>query len=147
MDIAYLSAASALAGSVVGALTSGVTTWVSQRTQARAQTLARELTRRDELYKDFIVAASKAYGDALVSNEPQIQDLIALYAMLSRMRVQSQQRTIETAEKLLLLTLDTYLAPNKTIRERYEMLKSGKEIDPLKEFSEVAREEISRYVA
>ncbi len=146
MDIAYLSAASALAGSVVGALTSGVTTWMSQRTQARAQQVARELARRDELYKDFIVAASKAYGDALVNNEPQIQDLIALYAMLSRMRVQSQERTIATAEKMLMLTLETYLAPNKTIRERYEMLKSGKEIDPLKEFSEVAREEISRYV-
>jgi hypothetical protein len=147
MDIAYLSAASALAGSVVGALTSGVTTWMSQRTQARAQQVARELARRDELYKDFIVAASKAYGDALVNNEPQIQDLIALYAMLSRMRVQSQERTIATAEKMLMLTLETYLAPNKTIRERYEMLKSGKEIDPLKEFSEVAREEISRYVS
>jgi hypothetical protein len=31
MDVAYISALSALAGSVVGGLTSGITTWLSQR--------------------------------------------------------------------------------------------------------------------
>ena len=72
MDIAYLSALSALAGSVVGGLTSGITAWLSQRTQARAAQLAREMSRREDLYKDFIVAASKAYGDAIMSTEPQI---------------------------------------------------------------------------
>ena len=72
MDVAYLSALSAIAGSVVGGLTAGITTWVSQRAQARAGHLAHEMSRRDDLYKDFIVAASKAYGDALLSNEPQV---------------------------------------------------------------------------
>ena len=142
MDVAYLSALSALAGSMVGGLTSGFTTWLSLRSQARAGQLARELARRDELYKDFIVAASKAYGDAIVSNEARIQELIDLYAMISRMRVQSMPRTIASAEKIMMLTIDTYLAPNKTIRERYELLKSGVEIDPLKDFSECAREEM-----
>ena len=54
MDIAYLSALSALAGSVVGGLTTGITTWLSQRNQARAEQLAREMSRREDLYKDFI---------------------------------------------------------------------------------------------
>lgn len=147
MDIAYLSALSALAGSVVGGLTSGITTWLAQRGQARAARLVREMTMRDELYKDFIVAASKAYGDAIVSNEAHIEDLVALYAMVSRMRVQSMPRTIECAEKVMLLTIDTYLAPNKTIRERYELLKSGAEIDPLKDFSFAAREELRTFTA
>jgi hypothetical protein len=56
VDVAYLSALSALAGSVVGGLTSGITTWLSQRAQATAGQLAREMSRRDDLYKDFIVA-------------------------------------------------------------------------------------------
>ena len=104
--------------------------------------LAREMSRRDDLYKDFIVAASKAYGDALVSNEPQIQELVALYAMISRMRVMSLPRTVASAEKVVQTTIDTYFAPNKTIRELHELTKSESGIDPLKDFSEAAREEL-----
>ena len=80
MDIAYISALSALAGSVVGGLTSGVTTWLGLRAQARAGQLAHNKSQREDLYRDFIVAASQAYGNAVVSNEPQIQKLVALYA-------------------------------------------------------------------
>src|SRR3984885_13766330 len=42
---------------------------------------------RSAACKDFIVAASKANGEALVSIEPEIQNLVALYAMVSRMPV------------------------------------------------------------
>jgi hypothetical protein len=147
MDIAYISALSALAGSVVGGVTSGLTTWLSQRTQARAAQIAREMSRRDELYKDFIVAASKAYGDALVSDEQQIQDLIALYAMVSRMRALSAPRTVACAERVMILTIEASLAPKKTIRERAEMLKSGTEIDPLKDFSEAAKMELQAFTS
>jgi hypothetical protein len=145
MDVAYLSALSALAGSVVGGLTAGVTTWLSQRVQARAGQLAREMSRRDDLYKDFIVAASKAYGDAILSDQPQIQDLLALYAMISRMRLMSLPRTVACAEKIMETTLSTYFAPNKTIRELHELTKSGAGIDPLKDFSEAARDELRAF--
>ena len=64
MDIAYISALAALAGSVVGGLTAGITTWLSQRAQARAGHLAHEMSRRDDLYKEFIVAASKVHARA-----------------------------------------------------------------------------------
>ena len=89
MDVAYVFALSALAGSVVGGLTAGITSWLGLRAQARAGQLAREMSRRDDLYKDFIVAASKVWGEAILSNEPQMQELVALYAMISRMRVVS----------------------------------------------------------
>jgi len=142
MDIAYISALSALAGSVVGGLTAGFTTWLSHRAQARAGQLAHDKSQREDLFKDFIVAASKVYGDAIVNNEPQIQELVALYAMLSRMRVLSFPRTIACAEKIMRATIDTYFAPNRTIRDLHEMLKNGAAIDPLKDFSEAAREEL-----
>ena len=145
MDIAYLSALSALAGSVVGGLTSGITTWLSQRNQARAEQLTREMSRREDLYKDFIVAASKVYGDAIVSNEPQIQELVALYAMISRMRILSSPPIVACADKIMRATIDTYFAPNKTIRELHELIESGSAIDPLKDFSEMAREELRTF--
>ena len=129
-------------GSVVGGLTSTITTWLSQRAQARAGQLAQEMSRRDDLYKDFIVAASKGYGDALLSNEPQIPELVALSALVSRMRVLSFPRTVACAEKIVGATMDTYFAPNKTIHELHELMKSGTAMDPLKDFSEAAREEL-----
>ena len=146
-DAAYLPALSALAGSMVGGLTSGLTTWLSLRNQARAGQLAHDLSRRDDLFKDFIVAASKAYGDAMLSNEPQMQDLVALYAMISRMRVLSSARTVAGAQKVVEATVDTYFAPNKTIRELRELIRSGGGIDPLKDFSEAAREELQAFAS
>jgi hypothetical protein len=144
MDVVYISALSALAGSIVGGLTSGITTWMNQRAQAKAELLAHRLSLREDLYKDFIVAASKAYGEATVSNEPQIPDLVALYGMISRMRVVSAPRTVECAEAVMQATIDTYSEPNKTVAEVNAAIKSGAGIDPLREFAEAAREEIKK---
>jgi hypothetical protein len=141
MDVAYLPALSAIAGSVVGGLTAGITTWLSQRAQARAGQFAHEMSRRDDLYKDFILAASKSYGDALMSNEPQVPELLALSALISRMRVISL-RTVVSAEKIMEATISAYFAPNRTLRELHDLMKSGAGIDPLKDFSEAAREEL-----
>ena len=147
MDVAYISALAALCGSVVGGLTSGFTTWLSQRAQARAGQLAHEMSRRDDLYRDFIVAASKVYGDAVLSSEPQIQELLALYAMISRMRLMSLPKTVAVAEKLMDTTVATYFAPNMTLRELHELTKSGVGFDPLKEFSEAARDELGAFTS
>jgi hypothetical protein len=133
---------------VVGGLTSGFTTWLTQRSQARTGQLARELSRREDLYNAFIVEASKAYGDAIASTEPQIQEFVGLYAMISRMRVLFFPGTVACAEKVVRAVVDTYFAPNKTIREMHELMKSGEAaIDPLKEFSEAAREELRAFTS
>lgn len=140
MDVGYISALAALAGSVVGGLTSTGTTWLTQRAQARAGQMVHEMSRREELYRDFIVAASRAYGDALMSNDPQIPELVNLYSMVSRMRVLSSPRTVECANKMMLTIVDTYFSPNRSVRELRDLIKVG-DIDPLKDFSESAREE------
>jgi hypothetical protein len=147
MDIAYISALAALSGSVVGGMTAGLTTWLSQRVQVRAGQLAREMSRRDDLYNDFIIAASKAYGDAILSDEPQVQELLTLYAMISRMRLMSSPRTVECALKTMDATIAAYFEPNKTLHDVHEMIKSGVEIDPVKDFSEAAREELQAFTA
>jgi hypothetical protein len=65
--------------------------------------------------------------------------------MISRMRVQSPPQTIACAEKIMRATIDTYFAPSKTIREFHELVQSGSGIDLLKDFSEVAREELRAF--
>jgi len=145
MDPAYISALAALAGSIVGGVTTGLATWVTQRAQARAGHIAREVSRREDLFRDFIATASKAYGEAVVSGEPKIQDLVELYAMVSRMRVLCSPQTAACADKVMVTTIDTYFQPNRTVRELHEMVKTGPGVDPLKEFSEAARDELRKF--
>jgi hypothetical protein len=145
MDVAYLSALSALAGSAVGGLTCTLTTWLAQRAQARATQLVHEMSRRQDLYRDFITAASKSYGDALVSSEPQLAALVDLYSMISRMRIPSEPRTVSCADKIMGTIVDTYYSQNQSVRQLRELIKAGAGIDPLKEFSEAAREELRAY--
>lgn len=145
MDVAYISALSALTGSVVGGLTTTGVTWLTQRAQARSGQLAHEFERREDLFRDFIVAASKTYGDALVNSEPRLPELIALYSMISRMRVLAAPRTVGSADKVMLTIIDAYFAPNHSVRELRDLIKSGAGIDPLKDFSEAAREEIGTF--
>jgi hypothetical protein len=64
--------------------------------------------------------------------------------MVSRMRVLSTPRTTACADKIMLIIIDTYFSPNKSIRELRDLIKAGagSGIDPLKEFSEAARQEL-----
>jgi hypothetical protein len=126
---------------LVGGLTLGLTSWLSERSRVRAGKLAHDLSSREALFKDFVVAASKAYGEALMNNEPQIQELIALYGMVSGMRIGCQPRTIACAEKVMHAIAGAYAEPNKTLPELHKMMTSGVGIDPLKDFAEAAREE------
>ena len=142
MDVAYVSALSALGGSIIGGMSSGFTTWLNQRSQSRAAHIDHELARRQDLYRDFVLAASKAYGEALFSNEPQIPELIALYAMISRMRILSSRATVAAAEKVMLATTAAYDAPNHTVAQLHELIKTDAGIDPLREFAEAAREDL-----
>ena len=145
MELAYISTISVLAGSVIGGLTSTTTTWLTQRAHARSGLLATEIVRREGLYRDFIAAASKTYGDALVSNEPQVPELVALYSMISQMRVVSTPRIVACADKIILTIIDTYFSPNRSVRELRDLIKVGDAIDPLKDFSEAAREEMGKF--
>ncbi len=82
------------------------------------------------------------YGQALTSNEPKIPELLELYALLSRMRVLCRPETVAAGEKLMRLIGDTYLAPNRTFEELRDLIAADDGIDPLKDFSVAAREEI-----
>ncbi len=145
MDVAYVSALSALAGSIVGGLTSGFTTWLSMRLQARVGRRTADLGRRQELFKDFIGAASTAYADALVNTEPKIQEIVALWAMVSRMRVLCAATTAAAAERVMRLITEVSFERPKTAGDLRELMRKGMAGDPLQEFSEAAREEVRGY--
>jgi len=143
MDPAYFSAFAALAGSMIGGLTSLATSSLTQRTQFKAQQREHDLSRREELYKDFIGEASRLYADAYEHDKADTATLVNLYALVSRMRVRSSPRIIEGADRVVRLIIETYLAPNKTFRDVPEIL-DNEALDPLREFSNACREELRK---
>lgn len=141
MQAAYLSAAAVLAGSTVGGLTSMAASWLSQYVQYRARLQSADLTRREQLYKTFIEAASRTYGHALENDEPNVTNLVDLYALVSRMRMLSSARIVESADSVVNEIVDTYLAPNRTLSEVREAM-AHHAMDPLRQFAEACREEL-----
>jgi len=145
MEPAYLSAFAALAGSVIGGLTSLAASWLTQRVQVSAQQLAHDRSRREDLFEDFIEQASESYADALEHTEVDKAKVVRLYALVSKMRVLSSQRVVEQANVVVHLIVETYQAPNRTIRDEVHSIETSG-LDPLLNFSEACREELKRLV-
>jgi hypothetical protein len=142
MDVAYVSAFAALGGSIVGGLITGAANWMAQVIQVRAGQRAREVTHREDLFRDFIIAASKAYGQAMVSDQPQLPDIVGIYGMINRMQVLCSPQTIALAQLVMQNTIETYFQPNKTFPDILAILKSGNVTSPLSDFAEAARMEL-----
>jgi hypothetical protein len=141
MDASIISALAALTGTTVGGLTSVAANWLNNRLQIRAEWLRHEKNRRQMLYRDFIEEATKCYIQALQHDEPDVPDLVNLYAKLGRMRVLSSEPVVHSAESIARKILDTYLEPDKTFVELRDMANNGT-IDVLSEFSATCREEL-----
>jgi hypothetical protein len=60
------------------------------------------------------------------------------------MRILSSTTTVQNADKVARMIVNTYLAPNKTFPELRDMVNNGA-IDPLRDFSEASREELQRF--
>jgi hypothetical protein len=141
MNASIISALAALAGAAIGGFTSVLASWLTQRTQARAQWLAQDKIRRQDLYKEFIEAASKCYAHALQQDKPDIPALVGLYTTIGRMRVLSSAKVFESAEQAARKILDTYLEPNKTFVELRAIVNS-EATDFLRDFAEACRTEL-----
>jgi hypothetical protein len=132
MDTAYISAFAALGGSAVGALTSLVTTWLTLNSQERANRAARELTRRENLYGQFIEeAAAKLYTDALMNQPEEAKKFIGLYALSSKLRLFASPEVLGKAEQVMTQIIEIYENPKKDPRN----------MDILRTFSEACRRE------
>ena len=142
MDSAYVPALAAFGGSAVGGLTSLAANWLTQRRKDSARRLTQEKTRRQKLYKQFIDEASKLYADALVHDKSEVSALVGMYALIGRMRILSGDAVIAKAEAVARMIIDTYFSPNKTFPELRQLM-DNHPMDPLREFSEVCREELA----
>jgi hypothetical protein len=141
MDSTFVTALAAALGSLVGATASIGTTWISQRRQSIRATAEWNLRERESLYKEFIMEASRLFGDAMVNSLDRPDQLVALYGILNRIRLISGDDVLSKAVACCHRIVGLYRGPNMTaeqIRAAFE----ANEFDPLKEFSAACRTEL-----
>src|SRR5271170_5702982 len=135
-----VTAIAAISGSMVGSFGSVVGTWISQRHQDLRDRRTRKMAAREALYSDFIVESARLLVDALEHNVSDPQKLIPVYALLSRIRLSSSSRVLETAEEVMKNILATYSEPNITAEEI--QTRAGRGEDPLRTLSDTCRIEL-----
>src|SRR4051812_27753280 len=87
-------------GSLVGAGASLATTLLTQRTQRIRANTEWRLRERQALYDAFITEASRIAVDALAHSLERPDQLIALYGILSRIRLMSDDEVLRIAEEV-----------------------------------------------
>ena len=142
MNPAYISAFAGLAGALIGGLTSFATSWLTQRTQLLSAHREADRAKLEALYSDFLAEAARLFGDALTHQTDDPAALVRLYAMVGRMRMISDRAVVDAAVRVEDKLAETYLAPNRTLRETMEYAHKGG-MDFLTEFGEAARNDLA----
>jgi hypothetical protein len=140
MNAAYFPAFAALAGSAIGALGGVVTTWITLNGQQRARRFAREMSRKEQLYAEFIEESSKLYTAALTHKLDDLSKLIPLYAQISKLRLFASDNVIAKAEEVMWRVIQTYERPEEDV---HTLVKRGqRDLDLLRPFSEACRRDL-----
>ena len=101
-SIALLSAMSALVGAIIGGGASLTAAVYTQRHQDRLQRVARETTKREQVYADFIMDASKLLLNAYVREELTLSvDEQHLVGLANRMRLFAPPTVIHEAAAVI----------------------------------------------
>ena len=141
MDSAYLSAVSALAGTVIGGVTSFATTWLTTRSQARAARLAAEHNRREDVYGRFMDELSAMYGGVLATGAMDYARLAAAFALRGRIMVMATKPVFDTADEALRLVVDLAMAPPQTDEEKRRLMDDAR-MDAISKFAVACRREL-----
>jgi hypothetical protein len=147
MDVAIISAMSALFGSSIGALSSFSTIWLVQTSQLRSQHRGNERTKRERLYADFIAEAAKRMTDALSHQAETPEVLVLLVASMGQMRLFSSSDVVAAAEQVVRVVVNSYIAPNRSLKELRDAVMDGEKLNPLAQFADACRKELSDMTA
>ena len=140
MNPAYISALSALFGSMIGAVASLATTWLTQRHQDETRRHAQENVRRERAFVEFIDLSSKAFVDALQQTSiGDARHVMPLYATMEKLRLFASNRRIEAAERVMERIIETYYSPKLDTQTRPDL---NRKSDVLREFAECCRAEL-----
>ena len=144
MNPTVVAAMAAALGSLVGATASIATTWITRRAEAMRAHSEWKLRVRESLYNEFITEASRMAVDALAHCLERPDQIVALYGLLSRIRLISGEEVVRQGEACCRRIIELYGRPNLTT-DQIRAVAEGHDldgIDPLKEFSTACRKEL-----
>jgi hypothetical protein len=140
MNVAYLSALSALSGSALGGMASIVTTWLNQHSQERSQRHAQSVARRERLYGDFVDEASALLVDALTHDQFDPSRFVQIYATVGKLRLFASCDVVTKADKVMRDIGEIYYFPKRDYANRDAALKE--DLNILQAFSEACRDDL-----
>jgi hypothetical protein len=138
---AMLSALAALGGSAVGVLVPVLSNVILLRGRIQRDLLNRQIPQQEKLYSDFINEASRIYARSITSNLETLDELVSLYALVSRMRLMASESVVQAAETFVKQVVLHYGEPNLTVEEMRAAALAAK-ADPLDIFSFACRKEL-----
>jgi hypothetical protein len=144
IDPALLSPISALLGALIGGSTSLVAAIYTQRRQDRLQRVASEVTKRESVYADFVMSASKLLLNAFTHDELAFgADEQLLVGLLDRMRLFAPADVVGGAEAVLRAIVEISLKPRIEARQlAKQALAKSPDPDPVMTFSTICRADI-----
>src|SRR5215470_12307427 len=118
IDPALISATSALVGALIAGCASLSAAIYTQRRQDRLQRVAREITKREAVYADFIMSASKLLLNAYVQDGITLGgDEQHLIGLANRMRLFAPPNIIHEADVVIRGLIELSLKPRVDLRK------------------------------
>jgi hypothetical protein len=146
MDSTLTSVLAALSGSVIGASTPVLSNFVLQRSVAQRELTNREIAQREELYSEFIRQGTGCYAKALSQNLESLDEIVAMYALVNRIRLFASRSVLEAAEAFVQKLVARYGEKNMTI-EQIKSVALEQHADPLNDFALKCRSELREVYA
>ena len=143
IDPAGMSALAVFGDASVGSLSPVLSNYVLQRRVARRDLINREIAERQKLYSDFISEAARLHADAMTKNIFDLNELVSLYALTSRIRLVSPDDVVLAVEEIVRNIVQRYGEINLTLEDLREAALAAK-ADPLKRFSTTCRKDLQR---
>jgi hypothetical protein len=140
VNVAYISAFSALAGSTIGGVTSIATAWLTQRSQDHSQRHAQSVGRRERLYGDFIDEASMLFIDAMTHEQVDPSKFVQIYATVGKLRLFASADVVSEAERVMQAVVVVYYLPNRDLTKREAPPEA--DLNILQAFSEACRNDL-----
>ena len=141
MDSTLTSVLAALSGSIIGASTPVLSNFVLQRSQTQRELTNREIAQREELYSEFIRLGTTCYAKALSQSLESIDEIVAMYALVNRIRLFASRSVLEAAEEFVKKLVETYGEKNMTI-DQIKSVALEQHVDPLNDFALKCRSEL-----
>src|ERR1700690_2254747 len=141
MDNSLTSILAALGGSVIGASTPVLSNFVLQGSLTQREQTNGEIAQREDLYSEFIRQGTTCYAKALSQSLENIDEIVAMYALVNRIRLFASRSVLEAAEAFVKKLIAKYGEKNMTI-EQIKSVALEEHADPLNDFALKCRAEL-----